>query len=139
MPLSVRRSSGPPQLHPVPKLKLYLKGAPENAVVWTEESIAALQRFLNDWYLVQEGGLPPGQSTTIPTPIEAGVDGDVGNPASGWAVGNHRHEIATDEAIGLAPDSENEEGVGSELARADHEHDMSEVMAGVMSAVSIGF
>lgn len=139
-----RRSAGPPQLAPlvrVPTLEEQRAGAtiPANAGLFTEESLAALQRFLRDLFHVQEAGLPPGQFTGQPTQVQAGVDAETGLPSVGWSTGLHQHSVLTAAAEELTPISTNTEGTSAALARADHTHDMSRVMADVMSKVSLGF
>lgn len=139
-----RRGSAPPQLAPLIKpltLGEMRRGevAPSNVGYWTEEALAALQRYLRDAFQVQEAGLPPGQFTGTPTNIQAGVPGDTGSPAVGWSTGLHQHHVLTGVASALSPTSINTEGTSNALARADHTHDMSAVLGDVMSKVSLGF
>lgn len=139
-----RRALPPPQLAPLPKPLSYddlKKGKrnPPNAYLWTEESLAALQRFLRDIWSVQEGGLPAGQFEGAPTQVRAGEDAESGSPELGWSPGIHKHPIYTTAAVALTPLSTNTEGSGPALARSTHTHDMSQVEADVMSKVSLGF
>lgn len=144
MGLFRRFPAPPPQLQPLVKplsskdLKEG-KDSPPNAGLWTEESLAALQRFLRDLWSTVEGGLPAGQAKVAPPQIKAGDAADVGSPEMGWATGSHKHSILTSSATSLTPISTSTEGAGTALARADHTHDMSRVEADVMSKISLGF
>ena len=105
---------------------------------WNEVS-KPLYEFLRKLWGSEAGGIPPGATEDTPTDIEAGDTGDVGDPESGWAAGDHTHGVSTSTASALEPDSTSTEGSGTALARADHTHDMSKVMADVMSKISLGF
>ena len=144
MGFSLRRPFPPPQLAPLvrpltPEEVKKGKQTPSNVGYWTEASLAALQRWIRDLFHAYEGGLPPGQFTGVPTQVRAGVDGETGLPEMGWSTGLHRHAILTLPAAVLTPISISIEGVSPALARADHTHDMSRVMADVMTKVSLGF
>jgi len=95
--------------------------------------------FLRKIWDSEADGIPAGFNAEVPTQVEAGAAASAGTENSGWAAADHQHAIATTTASGLEPDSTNAEGSSAYLSRADHAHDMSKVMADVMSKVSLGF
>jgi len=105
---------------------------------WNEVS-RPLYEYLRKLWASEADGIPAGASIDTPTSIDAGDTGSVGDPNSGWAAGDHEHAVTTASASALEPDSTSAEGSSAGLARADHSHDMSKVMADVMSKVSLGF
>ncbi len=132
----------PPQLAPVFKPtpeELKSGKLPSNAILWSEEAFHALQRFLQDIFSTQEGGLPAGQFTGVPASVEAGVAGLPGVSETGWATGSHKHPIETGIAAILTPVSTSIEGSGVDLARASHTHDMKKVMADVLAKCYLRF
>lgn len=139
MGASRRLPPSPPQLLPVirppkdPKEKVA-----ENAVFWTIEAVHALQRWMQDMWHTVEGGAPGGRYQGPPVEIKAGSGADAGNPDAGWSPGPHRHSILTAAATALTLQSVSTEGTGTGLARADHTHDMSQVL-GDVSPIQNGF
>jgi hypothetical protein len=98
-----------------------------------------LQEFLEQLFHKAMGGIPAGFNDVAPVDVMAGIAADAGTELTGWAAADHVHAILTDDALALTPVSVNTEGSSPALARADHTHDMSRVMADVMSKVSLGF
>ncbi len=98
-----------------------------------------LQDFLERLDARISGGIPAGFNSIDPEQVEAGDVADPGVELDGWAAASHTHPVLTDIAVELKPVSTSAEGTSSGLARADHTHDMSKVMADVMSKVSLGF
>lgn len=90
-----------------------------------------LQDFLRRLYDSESDGIPPGFNSRMPTTVEAGVGtglGDPGTEGSGWAAADHDHVATTGVPVALDPSSVNTEGTATELARADHEHDVSALL-----------
>jgi hypothetical protein len=118
----------PPQLAPLldpltPEEVKKGKSYPPNARLWTEESFQALQRFLRDLFLTQEGGLPAGNATTPPSTVKAGVPSSVGLPEVGWSPGSHVHAVLTAAPGAITLGTAAAEGSSQALARSDHVHD----------------
>lgn len=128
----------PPQLTPSikplsPEEARKGKPYPDNAILWTEEALQALQRFLRDLHQTVEGGLPAGFFTGAPTQVRAGLPSLPGDPGSGWSSGTHRHAIFTAQASPLTPVSLSAEGGSAALSRADHTHNVTRIMADVLA------
>lgn len=98
------------------------KEYPPNAVIWTEESFQALQRFLRDLFQAQEGGLPGGMSELPPLPILPDQLGDRGSEASGWSSGSHRHAAPTGMPVHVGPKLAEALGDTPAFSHSDHRH-----------------
>ncbi len=98
-----------------------------------------LQDFLERLFAKVVGGIPAGFNEVVATEVEAGVSASAGTESTGWSAADHQHSVLTGSAAALTPLSTSTEGSGLALARADHSHDMSQVMGDVMSKVSLRF
>lgn len=132
----------PPQLAPLvrpPSAKEAKKGknSPPNTGLWTEESLAALQRFLRDLWSALEGGLPAGRSTIAPSRVEAGANADVGSADTGWSTGSHVHSILTGAAGSVTLGTSAAEGASPSLTRSDHVHETITLLAQIRNEISL--
>lgn len=95
--------------------------------------------FLRKIWDSEADGIPAGFGNTPPNTIVAGSTASAGTENAGWMAADATFAIFTAPASSLEPDSINTEGSSVAVSRADHVHDMSKVMADVMSKVSLGF
>lgn len=130
MALSRRLPLKPPQLtptvHPLSFEELK-KGTkyPSNAVLWTEESIQALQRFLRDLHETMQGQ-PAGFTEIPPFDIRADNISDRGSPSVGWATGAHKHAVPTGMPVPIGVELPEQIGASPFLSRADHRHEVEQ-------------
>ncbi len=103
----------------VPKLD----GMPWNAIA------GALERYLRR---LKDGvsGIPGGFKESDPTEIQAGDTADPGTESASWAAADHTHAVSTDTPEDLtATGADSAEGSSTSLARADHVHDTTDLLA----------
>jgi len=128
--LSRRLPLKPPQLAPtirpltIEELRKGIK-YPPNAILWTEESFQALQRFLRDIQQAMQGQ-PPGFTEIPPFDVRADNVADRGNPSTGWATGSHEHAVPTGMPVHVGPSLVEQLGTSYMLSRADHRHQVEQ-------------
>lgn len=94
---------------------------PPNAILWTEEALQALQRFLRDFHNTAEG-IPGGATAISPVDVRPGYAPITGNSELGWSPGNHRHAAPTGSPVHVGLRLVEQEGTALTLARSDHRH-----------------
>lgn len=106
-----------------------------------EDVARELEEFLRRTADSSNSGIPPGfggpggvgsgssQSGNGVQDVFADATPSAGTENMGWAAVDHQHNALTAAAVALIPSSINEEGTGEPLARADHSHDVSALVA----------
>jgi len=84
------------------------------------DSVRALQEWLEKLIDAVAEGIPGGFSSVTPTTITPDAPGTPGTESSGWVAADHEHPIATDTTVALG--SAASEGTATSFSRSDHVH-----------------